>query len=942
MAKNEAKIKFTAETSTFNEAINKSNAEMAKLRAEMKLNDTQMKSTGDTVEGLENKHKILSEQLATATEKTEALSQKVNKAVEIFGENSAEATKLRTQLLNAQTAEEKIMQSIAEVNEELYRQESAASEAATATNKLTDKIQNQQSELDGLKREYTDVVLEYGEASDEAKELEDAIRDLSKELKENKDKLSDASDKADKLDLSLGNAEEAAESSEGGFTILKATIAELAADAIKSAVSALGDFIGYLKELPEETREFRQDMATLNTSFENVGMSSETAKNTWQELYAVFGEDDRAVETANHIARMADEQEELDNWVTITTGVWGTYQDSLPVEGLAEAASETAKTGAVTGVLADALNWGAKEGETFGLKLKENIAFTELSAKELKNLSDEEKIEYEAKKAQYEAIEEYNTTLTEATAAEDIFNLALAECTTEQERQQLITDTLTSMYGDAAEAYRDASGAQLEAKDATAENILAEAALADAVEPVTTKFTELKTALMEGALPAVEAVSTGIVGAIEWFQGIPAKLQNVCSGIETAMSNAGNNIETTLQNANDGVKTVIQNVKDWFVGAFSSIAEWVETKVIQPVTEGFSGLWTGIQEAWSLICDVVRVGFEAIALIISAAFQIITIPFMFIWENCKEYIFDVWETIKSSIETTLDIIGTAISDAWNAIVNTLSPILNTIKTIVTNSWNTIKTTSSNTLNSIKTTVSNAWNTVKTNVMNVLNSIKATVTNAWNAVKTAVSTAMNGVKNTVSTAWNSIKSTVSGVLSGIVSTISSGMNSAKSTIFGALDGIKSKFSSIFESAKSIVTGAISKIKSAFNFSWSLPSLKLPHISVTGGEAPYGIGGKGSLPKFSIKWYAKGGLFTGPTILPANGFGEADPEYALPLNETTLSPLADMLGDILMDRISPLRNSVMEIDYDKLAAAMSQQKISLVYGKREFGRVVREVM
>jgi hypothetical protein len=142
MAKNEAKIKFTAETGEFNNQIKKSNDEMSLLRAEMKLNETQMKATGTTVEGLENKHKILSNQLKASEDKTEALNQKVQKAVEIFGENSAEATKLKTQLLNAQNAEEKIRQEVDRCNKELDEQK-----------KSSDKLEKSLDEVDESARE---------------------------------------------------------------------------------------------------------------------------------------------------------------------------------------------------------------------------------------------------------------------------------------------------------------------------------------------------------------------------------------------------------------------------------------------------------------------------------------------------------------------------------------------------------------------------------------------------------------------------------------------------------------------------------------------------------------------------------------------------------------------------------------------------------------------
>lgn len=342
MAKNEAKIKFTAETGSFNESIKKANYEMSELRAELRLNETQMKTTGTTVEGLEQKHKILSDQLKSSQDKTEALNQKVNKAVEIYGENSEEVSKLRTQLLNAQTAEEKIRQSIQSCNNELEAQKTATQETGNAHENLSDKIKRQQSELDDLKKEYTELVASGKEATDEAKTLARSIEDLSGDLDDSKKAFADASSKADELDRSLDKVEDSAESAGDGFTILKGTIADLASSAIQGAIGKLSEFMGYLADLPSATMELRQDMSTLTTAFDNVGLSTETAQSTWKELYAVFGEDDRAVETANNIARMADSQEDLNDWVTITTGIWGTYQDSLPVEGLAEASAETA------------------------------------------------------------------------------------------------------------------------------------------------------------------------------------------------------------------------------------------------------------------------------------------------------------------------------------------------------------------------------------------------------------------------------------------------------------------------------------------------------------------------------------------------------------------------------------------------------------------------
>lgn len=171
----------------------------------------------------------------------------------------------------------------------------------------------------------------------------------------------------------------------------------------------------------------------------------------------------------------------------------------------------------------------------------------------------------------------------------------------------------------------------------------------------------------------------------------------------------------------------------------------------------------------------------------------------------------------------------------------------------------------------------------------------------------------------------IKTNVSNALTSVKDFFSSGMQSAFSAVSTALGNIKSKFSSIMDGAKSIVTNALSKIRGAFNFNWSLPKLKLPHISVSGGVAPFGIGGKGSLPKFSISWYKEGGILDGAQIFGAMGNtllggGEAGKEAVLPLTELWTkmrSIMSDLLGNSQPTVITNAINTIME----RLDAAVS---------------------
>lgn len=1039
MPKDTAKIQFNADCEGFNAEIKKANSTMQQLRAEMKLNETQMKSTGVSVEGLENKHKILSQQLEASKDKTQALQGKLDSAIKNFHEGSVEVDKWRTQLVNAQTAEEKLRQAISQCETELNEQRQAtqnsgeatetltekisrqqtelkqlksayvdavdafgessdeakalaqkieslsselsdnqsafekasrtadsydktledvgdaAKSAETATEKLTNTIEDQRSKLDKLKGEYVEAVLTYGKNSKEAKTLAKEITGLSKELESNQKVMGKAESAADRLDKSYKDAGDAARDSAEGFTVAKGAIADLASEAIQAAIGTVSEFVGWLKELPEATREIRQDMATLETSFESAGLTTEQATNTWKELYTVFGEDDRAVEAANLIAKMSDNQQDLNDWVTITTGIWGTYQDSLPVEGLAEASNETAKTGQVTGVLADALNWSSEAAVMFAEYMSEDV-----------------------------------------TTAEDAFNEALKECTTEEERQALITETLTALYGDAAAQYEEASGAQLEAKEATAENILVQNELATAIEPVTTAWQNLKNDALEAILPVVQSVSDTMTDMLVWMQEHPVAVKAIAAavgvlavglgalaiaaGIYTAAQwamnsailanpitwiivaviaaiaavvaiivvlieywdeivaaviNCWESVKATLSQWGEWINSnVIQPVANFFVGlwdditsvcatawewvkdVFSSFVGWIDGNIIQPVLNFFTGLWDGMKTIWEGICNVVEFGFLLIKEIVSAAFQIITVPFRLIWETCKSIVTAVWNWIKPYVTTAINAIKTVISNVMNAIKTVFSNVWNSIKSVtstvwnaiksvigtvwewiytkvstvinkvlkvIQTIWNTVKSVTSTVWNAIKTVITTVWNGIKSAVTSAINAVKTTVSSIWNNIKSTTTSVWNAVKTTVSSVWNGIKSTVSGAINNVKSSISSGLNSAKSTVASVLDSIKSKFTSIWDSCKTVVSGAIEKIKSYFNFTWSLPKIKMPHISITGSFSL----SPPSVPKFSISWYKDGAIFTKPTLFNTpyglKGVGEAGAEAVLPIEK-----------------------------------------------------------
>ena len=250
----------------------------------------------------------------------------------------------------------------------------------------------------------------------------------------------------------------------------------------------------------------------------------------------------------------------------------------------------------------------------------------------------------------------------------------------------------------------------------------------------------------------------------------------------------------------------------------------------------------------------------------------------------------LFRNLKNGISNTVNGIKTAITNGFNTAKTNATNAVNNLKTGVTNAWNNLKTSVSNTINGIKTAVTNGWNGIKTSVTNVVNGLKTSVVNGWNGIKTSVGSVVNGIKTSVTSTWNGIKSSVSGVVNGIRSSVTGAFNSLKSSVASVWNGIKTAITSPINSAKNTLSGIVNKIKGFFplRIGKIFSGLKLPHISVSGGRAPFGIGGKGSLPHFSVSWYAKGGVFDSPTII---GVGEgSSSEAVLPLNGSVFRRIA----------------------------------------------------
>lgn len=280
-----------------------------------------------------------------------------------------------------------------------------------------------------------------------------------------------------------------------------------------------------INELVSVTNEFQEDMGKLSVAAQQNNVSTEAANGAYRDMVGILGETDQSVEAVNHLfALCGDNTKSLSDWTNIASGVYATFGDSLPLEGLTEAANETAKVGQVTGPLADAINWASEAAVQQGVALSGNQA----------------------------AVDAYNSALSSGATQEDAFNAALAACNTEQERAQLITDTLNGVYADAGAQYQQTNADVIAYRQSQSDLTEAMSSLGQTFMPIVTGLTDVATMLLSGVQPAVQWFVTNlpiiapILAGIATTIGLLAVVLNA-STIATAAQTVATNAAAAAQ-----------------------------------------------------------------------------------------------------------------------------------------------------------------------------------------------------------------------------------------------------------------------------------------------------------------------------------------------------------------------------------------------------------
>ena len=454
----------------------------------------------ESAEGLTKRVKTLNKQVDIQQEKVEALikekkrivktmkdegksNEKIEKAVDGVNKSIQRESKqldtLKKKLKQSEKDLGKFETALDDTADAMSDMSDESDDVRDATAKLTDKIADQKKRLEQLQREYSNVVLEQGDTSKAARDLKSTISDLTDELKANETALNDASAGIKGLGEESNNAG-------GGFTITKGAVAGFVANGLTALVGAAGNAASKLLELAESTRETRTNIAKLKTAFEEAGHNAEDASDAFVSLYGVLGDEGKATEAAQHFSELAESEEDMVSLTESATGVFSKWGESLPIESLAETANLAAKTGEVSGGLADSLDWVTLGNEKWREALSGNN----------------------------DALKAFKKASADGASNSEAFAAALEACSSEQERQELIIDTLNVAYGDMGAAYRENNKAVIEAQEKQAEYNLAVADLGGRMEPLNTSLTDLKTTLVEAVTPALGSAADGLASLI--------------------------------------------------------------------------------------------------------------------------------------------------------------------------------------------------------------------------------------------------------------------------------------------------------------------------------------------------------------------------------------------------------------------------------------------
>ena len=323
----------------------------------------------------------------------------------------------------------------------------------------------------------------------------------------------------------------------------------------KLAVLAAGVTIAVktVLDTTEATREFNSLQGKLKGSTKQNGYKQEASNKNARDVFSYTGDEMAAVNVISNLQKMGLSQRQLDETVKSSIATWTAYGDSIPIEGLTEAITETAQVGKITGNLADALNWTA--------------------------------------------------------GAEDAFNKKLEATKTVQERAKLITDTLNSSYGKSKEAYDQANSAMIEYEKSVWDSRKAQAQLGMAMAPINAMINNAKTALLNGLMPVIQEITPKVLefgekvksafekfrkseeanNLLQVFRGVFETVWNAAKAVIEAVSPTIKNIFNWIGDHANQIKGIIQKLGNIWKNVWGAVGPILQAawKILEPILSSF-------------------------------------------------------------------------------------------------------------------------------------------------------------------------------------------------------------------------------------------------------------------------------------------------------------------------------------------------------------------
>lgn len=519
------------------------------------------------------------------------------------------------------------------------------------------------------------------------------------------------------LDETSAKAKDSANDTESAFSKIGG-VAKTVATGIGIAGATIGGaFIGAV----EGTREYRAEMALLESAFKTAGHSSTEAKNTYSELNAVLGDSGQAVEASQHLALIADNEKELSELTGILTGVYATFGESLPLEGLAEGINHSASLGEVQGSLADALEWSGISVESF--------------------------------------------------------NEQLAGLATEEERQDLIVKTLNDTYSKASEQYQKTNADVMESRKAQERLKDAIAEVGAVGEPIMTAITNAMAGMAEKAVPVIQSMIDKFRDMTTWVKDNESTVQTWIGVIIGATVAIGTfllimkwqSIMTAAANAIKLVRTAMLAMNAAMLAnpvglVVAAIAGLVAAFIyLWNNVEGFRNFW---KSAWATIKSLANSAWKSIRKYFSDAWTAIKKT----WSAVTGYFRGIWNGIKS----TFNSVGSWFSSKFKSALNGVKSAWNGAKSFFSGIYSKIKGVFGSVNTWFRSKFQSAWTAIK----NVFSGWGSFFGGLWTKIKSKFSSIGSSIGSSMG---NAVKSGMNGVISKVQSTINKGIGLINSAI-----------------------------------------------------------------------------------------------------------------------------------------------------------------